>query len=76
MKTIYKYLVDAPLPSDIEILHIAEQNGKYYLWGLTDPRMQHPTFRLTVLGTGHPVDDNLVYVGTFHEGSYVWHLFK
>lgn len=39
-----------------------------------DPNV--PTMEFCVYGTGHPVPIDAAYVGTTHDGPYVWHLYQ
>jgi hypothetical protein len=30
----------------------------------------------SVHGTGHPIDESEIYLGTVQQGSFVWHIFE
>lgn len=84
MRTVYKYPIqvtdefDLQLPQGAEILHVAAQNYKPYLWALVDPDQPIEKRRFAVRGTGHPVDEHLQHLGTFllADDTFVGHLFE
>lgn len=85
MKTIWKF----PLPDIAEeaefkvplrskpILFGLDPQGILAVWYLI-PNTNSPTERrvLRVTGTGHPVPDNVVYVGSTVDNGFVWHLWE
>lgn len=48
------------------------------LWARVDSEAQKETRIFKLFGTGHPIDDlaKYVYVGTFQDAPFVWHLFE
>lgn len=87
-RRIYKYLVDGTsvpisMPRGAQILHVAVQEGRPYLWALVDLAVPEAKRLLRVVGTGHPLPsaDSTeplgVYVGTvlMLEGTLVLHVF-
>lgn len=41
---------------------------------MKETTLLHACFLFSVLATGEPFPDDAVYVGTFHESYYVWHV--
>lgn len=81
-KTVWKFKIDpcevafdVPLPKGARILHV--YNG--YLWCLVSrqaPVTQIEHRKFMVVGTGWDIDvDGFVYIGTYHQGEFVWHVF-
>lgn len=84
MKTVWKYTLEVSdrfvvmLPLGFEILHVGVQNvGQPVMWCLVDSEAGTVPVDFCVKGTGHAVEDGLIYVGTFslHGGTFVGHLF-
>lgn len=83
MKIIYKYSFDIVdnfninVSKDAEVLTVQIQNGKPYIWVLTDPKAELVPKRFTIYGTGHTTNcENMKYIGTFQLGMFVGHLFE
>lgn len=86
MKVIYKYKVPGSntkftmtLPVGAEVLTVQKQGLDINMWVLQiagPAKLEERNFR--VIGTGHPFDENLKYVGTVQEleGALVWHYFE
>jgi hypothetical protein len=85
MKTVWKFeihtddYVNINLPKGAKPLSIQQQGDSVQLWCLVDPNetvYETRTFRLA--GTGHPITDDVEYIGTFQlfGGSFVGHLFE
>lgn len=85
MKTVWKFRVTADdyftldLPKGAKPLSVQEQGGEVQMWCLVNDNetiYERRTFRLA--GTGHPIKDNVVFIGTFQldGGSLVFHLFE
>ena len=64
------------MPAGASILHVGVQKGYPCLWALCD-NTQLVSHIVYVCGTGHPVPDSAVYVGTFmvQDGDLVFHVF-
>jgi len=84
MRTIHKFplsLVDkqiVEMPTDAKILSVQDQGGVLVLWAMLDPRHPKRPREVTIIGTGHPVPEDLVehsYVDTARLGPFVWHVF-
>ena len=81
--TIWKFPVSVAdqftveMPAGARVLHVAVQDGKPYMWALVDPDQPTRLRMFHIRGTGHPVDPDLVYIGSWMElrGRLVWHLF-
>lgn len=79
MKQIWKFQVSGiiEMPADAKILTVQNQNGDPCIWALVDPNQKMDARMFTIVGTGKPFDDtNTVYIGTFQDGPFVWHLFE
>lgn len=85
MKAVWKFELDADdyneieLPAGAKPLTVMGQRGRAQLWCLVDPNetvYETRVFRLA--GTGHPIRENVEYIGTFqlYGGSFVGHLFE
>lgn len=86
MKVVYKYRVPnsnnrfaITLPVGAEVLTVQKQGLDINMWVLQTTelaKLEERNFR--VVGTGHPFDENLKYVGTVQEldGILVWHYFE
>jgi hypothetical protein len=80
---IYKYPfeisdeVRLDMPIDAKILCVEVQAGVPMMWALVNPRAVNTTRRFRVIGTGHLFDTSyLVYVTTFQQPPFVWHVFE
>ena len=81
MAVIWKYAVPAPgetnnveMPVGAKFLRV--ENG--HMWVLV-PESSTGDYRdrtFTTVGTGHPFDDRLLYVGTYFDGPYEWHVME
>jgi hypothetical protein len=84
VKTIHKYPVfildefRLPLPIDAQILTVQMQHGDPYIWAKVDPDAAKEMRNFRLYGTGHPMDQDGQYVGTFQakDGQLVFHLFE
>jgi hypothetical protein len=80
MRTIYKYeiglgsSVDMPLGADV--VHCGlDPNGNICIWAMVDPELDLKRTRgFVVVGTGHPLSEVDTYIGSFVQGSFVWHI--
>lgn len=66
------------LPAGAKVLNVAEQKGVPHMWVLLDNNPEAPKEprHFVVRGTGHNVEEDLVYVGTWQSPPFVWHLFE
>ncbi len=79
-----------PIDGFERVLHVALQNEKIHIWveknmslsgvawegpekEVCNTSIKHLTVFL--VGTGQTVPGNTTYVGTVHEGEYVWHCY-
>lgn len=84
MKTIYKYSfstadeVEITMPLGAEILTVQTQNETPCIWALVDPGNEPGTRHFRIFGTGHPVNVDGFYHGTYqlHGGRLVFHIFE
>ena len=81
MKSVWKYsLFMGPskleLPVGAQVLHVDEQDGIPQIWVLVDTEAPKETRHFEVRGTGHAVEEQRAYIGTWQSPPYVWHLFE
>jgi hypothetical protein len=87
MKSIWKYelpvedIVKVEMQADAEILCVQSQQGTPCIWAVVDPKTTKCTRTFRIIGTGHPVSDDLSkmkYIGTFQmrDGFLIFHLFE
>lgn len=83
MRAIYKYQVpvdgqihDYSIPTGAIVRHVDQQGNYPHLW--VEVQSDAPTVTRTfrVFGTGHPIPDGFVYVGSTMDGPFVWHVFE
>ena len=83
MKTIWKYPLEIAdeqtlqIPDGAQLLTVQSQDGAPCLWALVDPEAETKLCVLQVFGTGNPVQDEGVYLGTFQvlQERFVGHVF-
>jgi hypothetical protein len=88
-RTVWKYAIPVvpssatvptvkAVPSGARFLHVAEQFGDITLWFEVDPDAPKVRRGWLLVGTGHPFDEHLTYVGTtLHAGgSLVLHVYE
>ena len=82
MRTIYKYPLSegVEVSSTYEIIRVGIQNLIPYVWILVDLDQigsgQTTLLRFHVMGTGwNNITDDMMYVGSYTEDEYVWHVF-
>lgn len=83
-RVIYKYAlkgaIDAyatfpiDMPMGARILCVQLQDGVPTIWAQVEAASDVERRTLVIIGTGHPLRDNLRYIGTFQQGPFVWHL--
>lgn len=66
------------MPIGAELLCVREQDNRGQLWARVVPERPVEPRRFFLRGTGHPVDLDCKYVGSFmmHDGALVFHLFE
>lgn len=81
--TIWKYelqlasLNNLEMPLGAKVLTIQVQNGKPCIWAQVDENNTKELRTFRIYGTGHTMlDENLIYIGTWQDGIYVFHLFE
>ncbi len=85
MHTIYKYPLQITgfqtinMPVGAEVLHAGlDPSGKPCVWALVGPPHSLVPHHFYVIGTGNPIKDAEAigeHVGSFVDGSFVWHVF-
>lgn len=87
MRKIFKYEVDGAqgdvqikMPALAEIVHVEHQSADpavVTFWAEVDPDDETEIRTFHVYGTGHPIKDDGVYVGTsLVRPDLVWHLYE
>ncbi len=84
--TIHKYecavrhYTTITMPTGARILHAGIQKTMHVcLWALVDKAETTTQERnIVIYDTGHPITNglSLKYIGTVHDGPYVWHVFE
>ena len=79
-ETIWKFPVDVnpvEMPLGARIVHFGVQNHVPMVWAIVDPEVSLTRpHRFVAVGTGHPIPTAATYVGTWHDGPFVWHIFE
>ena len=85
MKTIYKYqlrviddIQEVTMPENSKIIYAANQAGFLTFWAeVQEDKIGAGVTRLFLVhGTGHPIHDNEVYVGSVIQPPFVWHIYE
>lgn len=75
-------LTDEPqvfqMPVGAQVLTTQTQWDVICIWALVDPQAKLDPRTFIIRGTGHPVQDNVKYIGTVQQmdGRFVWHIFE
>lgn len=81
MRTVYQFAVLLDGDNIVElnrsagIIHVGMQNMVTF-WAVVDPEAPKVRRVFRLFGTGHPVPDDYVPVGSVFDGPFVWHLFE
>jgi hypothetical protein len=82
MRTIFKYPVPVDdlmhthsIPAGSVVCYVGQQ-GCPCIWIEVDTSMDRVERRFQIFGTGHPVPDGFIYVGTALDEPFVWHVFE
>jgi hypothetical protein len=82
VRTIHKYplaITDTQVIESHSFAHpltVQMQNGQLCLWAVVDTSRRVATYPVTVVGTGHPMQETPGhYVGSAQDGPFVWHVF-
>ncbi len=70
-----------PMPDGAQHLKVGhDPQGQLCVWSAVEPGIPKRNYTFYFVGTGHEVDPRVVkvsnYMGTFHEGPFVWHVFS
>ena len=82
MRTIYKYHIQLAdktildLPRSARPLAAQAQDGQLTMWVELDNREPTTSRTFLLIGTGHIVPDNVVYIGTLQQDFFVWHIYE
>ena len=84
MRTIYKYPIEITdeqtitMPECAEIIHVGlDPQGTPCIWAEVITERSLRPYDVIVAGTGHPLPAGARnnHVGSFVQGSFVWHVF-
>lgn len=84
MKTIWKFelsqaggwaLNNIRMPKSAQIIDVGMQGRSLCLWAIVEPHVSPVNREISVYGTGHQLGDDVEYIGTVHDGPFVWHVF-
>lgn len=84
---VYKYVIDKEIntygwfkiemPEKADILTVQIQNETSCIWAIVEESAENVQRDFYVAGTGKTIpDEGLLYVGTFQQPPFVWHLFQ
>jgi hypothetical protein len=86
IETVHKYpfpcdgIFDLEMPEGALILTVQVQGGQPCIWARVYPSAPKVTRHFRLVGTGHSLEGNLWYRGTFQlqlvGGQFVFHLFE
>lgn len=84
MKTIHKYPLDVVdsqeviMPTNSRILTVQVQQDTPCLWAEVDTTLESTARVIVTRGTGHPLSENMVYLGSYQlrEGALVFHVLE
>jgi len=65
------------IPKGAQLLTVQTQHEKPCLWALVNPETPTERYEIIIVGTGHPVTADGLYLGTFQldNGAFVGHTF-
>ena len=82
MKKIFKYQIrpteeqEIMMPVGAEVNHVGlDPDGIPCIWAIVDPDARRESVIIQVIGTGHHVPDEGIFLGTYVKGVFVWHVF-
>ena len=82
MKTVYKYEIKIQdefvleLPKIGEGIHVGlDPNGQSSMWICHDTEEEKVMTKFYVRGTGHTVPEDGIYINSWKDGPFMWHLF-
>ena len=79
---VYPHVFSHTMPRGAKFLSVQPQHEDVQMWFSIDPGFQVASEELTdlrffqVVATGEEYKGNLVYLGTFQLGNFVFHLFE
>lgn len=82
MQTIWKYPLTEEvnvleIPKDAKFLDMQLQNGKPTIWLLLNSEKEKEKRVIAIIGTGWDIKHEIrSYLGTFQDGSLVFHVFE
>ena len=83
MKQIWKFPLETTdsqkieMPVDAEILTVQLQNGVPCIWAIVNTDAPTNEYReILIFGTGHDVENQSEYIGTYQLGCLVFHAFE
>lgn len=84
MRTVWKFplalkpeqTIELPKGAVILFTAVPAMAGEVTMWALIGADREMEPRRFAIRGTGHEVEEDLLYVGTVIDGSFVWHIFE
>ena len=64
------------IPKYPEFLSVQFQGDELCIWAVVEPENEKKKHRIRVVGTGHPLPEGCIYIGTVQDRPYVWHVFE
>lgn len=82
MKRIFKYAIRI---TDVQRIHMQvgaevcyvglDPDGNHCIWAIVDPEAPMEWVTVLVIGTGHPIPDEVIFLGSMVAAPFVWHVF-
>lgn len=81
MKTVHKFMVlhgenRIDMDRSAGLTHFDMQNGCACFWAVVDTDAPKSLRTFQIFGTGHPIPEGWVPMGSCIDGNFVWHLFE
>lgn len=83
MRAVWKFAVLGgtvpyvePLPAGAKVLHLGQQRGLPHIWVEVEETAAAEDRTFQVIGTGQEIPGGAVYIGTWQEPPFVWHLYE
>lgn len=81
MKKVFKYPVGPrvglpSIPKYSKFVMFGIQDGQAYAWFEIQEDQPKVTRNLFVVGTGHPILNDVTHLASIQDGPYVWHLYE
>ena len=86
MRKVFKYVIEVndevqehPIPRTATEHYVGlnpADESQLAIWFVVDPDHKTMDRKFFVRGTGHPIPDAAIYMGSVHSGMFIWHIFE